>query len=272
MVFHFLYGHGFFFTGVLVVGICIGVSLSGQWIVNRLVPLSHRRSHNDVVSYAAATGGLIYVVLLAFIASTVWISYDRADSLVNQEASLAGDLFRDALVMPKSFELEALVSLHDYVQTVIEDEWPSMERGESSGQKAWQSLRAFYMALSRVTPETPVQSAVISEALARLNQLYDSRRERLRIASRPSLHPVIWCVVLLGGLITIAFSWLFGFEKSGLHKISAAMVAATLGLVIFLIVVFNYPFRGQVQVSPAPFRQTLKYMEQRLKDVLPPSS
>lgn len=259
-----VYGHSLLFTAAAVVGACVGVSLAGQWLIHRLVPLPHRRRHNDVIGFCAGTGALIYVVLLAFIASTVWIAYDRADSLVNQEASLAGDLFRDTSLLPKSFEDSASLSLRDYVQAIIREEWPNMARGERPGRQGWPLLRNFHDELGRVSVVTPVQVAVVQEMLTRLNQLYDVRRERFRISSRPSLDPVIWFVVLVGGLITIAFNWLFGFEMGGLHWASTAMIAATLGLIIFLIVVFNYPFRGQMQISAAPFEQTLKNMERRL--------
>jgi len=41
-------------------------------------------------------------------------------------------------------------------------------------------------------------------------------------------------------------------------------VAVTLGLVIFLIVVFNCPFRGQMQISSTPFERMLKHMDKRI--------
>lgn len=260
MLLNLLYGHGLFFTAIIVIGTSIVIALVGQWLTHRLVSFSNRRTHNDVIGFAAGTSGLIYVVLLAFIASTVWISYDRTDGLVEEEASLIGDLLNDAPLLPEPFASQSAVLLHDYVQEVVNEEWPKMARGERVGRQGWLFLRGFYANLGSVQTATPVQNAVVQEMLTRLNRLYDLRRERIRTSARPSLHSVIWFVVLAGGLITIAFSWLFGFEKKGLHKISTALIATMLGLVIFLIVAFNYPFRGQMLISVAPFEQILKHM------------
>lgn len=259
------YGHSLAFTAILVIGLCIGTSLLGQWVVQRLVSFNQRKGHNDVMGYAAATGGLIYVVLLAFIASTVWVAYDRADSMVNQEASLAGDLFADASMLPKAFSEPAAYALRDYLRSVVTEEWPGMASGKPAAGQGWRLLREFYTDLSRVETVSPVQNAIVQEILTRLNHLYDVRRERIRIASRPSLNPVIWLVVLLGGLLTLAFGWFLGFQKNALHYASNAMIATILGLVIFLIVAFNFPFRGRMQISPAAFETLLKYIDKRVE-------
>ncbi len=260
MLRNLLYNHSLLFTAVIVIGFWVAISVLGHWTSHRFLALDHRRSHNDVLGFAASTIGLIYVVLLAFIASTTLISYDRADNLVNQEASIASDLFNDASVLPQPFETQATVHLKQYVEEVINVEWPNMSRGEHAGSTAWPLLRNFYRELSRAHTENPVQVAIIQEMLTRLNQLYDVRRERTRIAARPSLQPVIWFVVAAGGLIMLACTWLFGFEKRGLHLLCTILIAASLGLVIFLIVAFDYPFRGEMAISPAPFERVLDHM------------
>jgi hypothetical protein len=266
-----LYGHSLLVTALLVIGLCVGVALLGQWIVHRYVSLHVRLAHNQVIGFTSATCALIYVVLLAFIASTVWVSYDRADEAVSREASLVGDLFQDASMLPKALEAETIVYLRDYSRAVVNDEWPKMAKGERAKSEGWQLIRKFYTQVSQVTGITPVQVAVIQEMISRINHLYDIRRERLRTADRGSLNPAVWLVVLLGGLITIAFCWLFGFDKNWLHVLSTVMVSITLGLVIFLIVVFNCPFRGRMQISSAPFERMLKHMDKQIQAVPPPA-
>src|SRR3546814_8564221 len=71
--------------------------------------------------------------------------------------------------------------------------------------------------------------------LTRLNDLYDARRERL-LAAHDRLQPSVWSVVLLGGLISLLFCWMFGTPHRRFHLGASALVAATFGLVIFLIV------------------------------------
>lgn len=260
-----LYAHNLQFTALFIIGLSVGISLLGQWVFHRYVPLSTRLAHNQVIGSISATCALIYVVLLAFIASTVWISYDRAEEAVSREAAMVVDLFQDASILTKPLEPEAMVDLRDYARSVVNDEWPRMAEGQPTKSEDLQRIQGFYRKLIDVRDATPVQVAVIQEMISRVNQLYDIRRERLRIASQGSLKPAVWMVVLLGGMITIVFCWFLGFEKNWIHVLSTIMVAITLGLVLSLIVVFNRPFRGRMQISPAPFEDALKHMDERVQ-------
>jgi hypothetical protein len=268
---NYLYAHSLVFIAIFVVGLCAVVGLLGQWLVYRFIPLPLRLTHNQVLGFTSATCGLFYVVLLAFIASTVWISYDRADSAVNQEASLVGDLFQDVSMVSKQFEAQTSVILRDYAQHVVTQEWPKMARGERAGGEGWQLIRKFYTELTELTETHPVKIALIQEMITRVNHLYDIRRERLRSAAGASLNSAVWLVVLLGGLISIASCWLFGFENRWLHSLTTIMISMTFGLVLFLIVVFNCPFRGETQISADPFERIWKHMDRRINASQPTS-
>jgi hypothetical protein len=62
-----------------------------------------------------------------------------------------------------------------------------------------------------------------------------------------------WSLFNCGAAITIAYTCLFGFESFGMHIAMTATVAATLALVIVMIIALDWPFRGQISVSPDPF-------------------
>jgi ABC-type branched-subunit amino acid transport system permease subunit len=59
----------------------------------------------------------------------------------------------------------------------------------------------------------------------------------------------MWAVTLLGGALTVGFSFLFGVPNFRLHLAMTGMLSASLALVIVLIVALDYPFRGQLSVS-----------------------
>jgi len=261
---NYLYNHSLLFTGFFVTFSCVIAGAIGQWMVDRFVSLQTRKDHNQVMGFASATCALIYVVLLAFIASTVWVSYDRADASANNEASIVGDLLQDSAVLSKDFETKTLVILRDYTKQVVTEEWPKMAKGEPTGSDGWGLIRKFYTELSEVPDTHPVKVALVQEMISRVNRLYDIRRERLRTAQAGSLNNAVWLVVLLGGGITLSFCWFFGFDKRWMHNLSTAMIAITLGLVILLIVVFNCPFRGKMQISSAPFEKMLTRMNKRI--------
>jgi hypothetical protein len=258
------------FTGLLMLAVFVAIGLAGQWVILRIVPLDKRRAHNDVLGAASATAGFINAVLLAFIVFVAWTSYDRAREVVSQESSLAADLFADATVLQGAIGVHVRGELFEYVTFVVDSEWPAMAngamgRGTTVRRPGWQALRHTYADLLELEPASKSQELVTGEMLKRLNLLYDARRQRLVAATGGSLSPVVWSVVLAAGFLSLAFCWLFGFETGGLHAASTSMVAACLGLVIFLIVALDRPFRGPNQISAEPFAAAQNMMKNALQ-------
>ena len=265
MLVSLLYQHGFLFTGALIVVSFIGVALLGQRIILAFVPLESRRAHNTVVSATSATAGVINAVLLAFIVFAAWTDYDKAEDGVSEEASLISDLNADASVLPNGLGLHVREELRNYVNVVVDSEWHAMadgrfEHADSSGRAGWQFLRHTYGDLLELNPTKGSETVVVAEMLKRLNQLYDARRKRLESASGGSLNRIVWIVVIGAGFLSVAFCWLLGFEEGSMHAVSTAMVAASFGLVVFLIVALDRPFRGPDQVSAKPFLSVQRIM------------
>jgi hypothetical protein len=87
------------------------------------------------------------------------------------------------------------------------------------------------------------------------NELYDARSARLS-AVQGHVPGVIWAIVFFGAAITTGYTYFFGYESFGLHMAMTAVVAATLALVIVMIIALDWPFRGQISVSADPFIMT----------------
>ena len=73
-------------------------------------------------------------------------------------------------------------------------------------------------------------------------------------------HPpnVVWWIILFGGVITVGFTYLFGFHDFRMHVVMTMTVAASLALVVVLIVELDWPFRGEVSISPDAYIKTQK--------------
>ena len=79
------------------------------------------------------------------------------------------------------------------------------------------------------------------EILQDTNEMVKYRRQRL-IASNADLPHVMWITVVIGGLITIGFTALFGCENLRLHLIMTGLLALLIGFVIYVVVQMNHPF------------------------------
>jgi hypothetical protein len=246
--------------GSVAVALMVGLALIGLIVTVRFLSLETRRKHNEFAGFNSALIGVIFAVLLAFIAVSAWGSFDKSGDDAEVEASLAGDLFNDASTMPEPARTDLVGDMRDYVDIVLNQEWPAMAVGASFGDDGWAPLYRFHKSLTQVQTENPVQVAMIAETLRRLNSLYDARRDRI-LASNGHINPTVWWVVLLGSAITVVFTYFFGMENFKIHLTMTGLVAGALALVIVLIVAFDFPFRGQVQVTPDGFKNVEHTME-----------
>jgi ABC-type branched-subunit amino acid transport system permease subunit len=69
---------------------------------------------------------------------------------------------------------------------------------------------------------------------------------------------VVWWIILFGGVITLGFTYLFGFHDFRMHVVMTMTVAASLALVVVLIVALDWPFCGEVSISPDAYSKTQK--------------
>jgi hypothetical protein len=54
------------------------IAVVGLWTVQRAVPSSLRREHNDVAGFIYEVVGVIYAVLLALVVIVVWEEHEAA--------------------------------------------------------------------------------------------------------------------------------------------------------------------------------------------------
>ena len=142
-------------------------------------------------------------------------------------------------------------TLEEYAEAVIHAEWPVQRRGElpSSG---WRPLRKLHGQLVKFQPDTRGEAVIQAEFLRSLNELYKAREARLTAAAG-HIPVVIWWIIGISGALTTAFTYLFGFHSFRMHLTMTGAIAASLALVVVLILALDWPFRGDVSVSPAPY-------------------
>jgi hypothetical protein len=59
--------------------------------------------------------------------------------------------------------------------------------------------------------------------------------------------------LLLGGIISVIYTYLFGARTFAIHVSITGLIAATIALMFVLIITLDYPFRGEVSVSSDSF-------------------
>lgn len=246
--------------GVLLVGSAVLVSLVGLSLVRRRVSVSTLREHHDVAGFIIAVLGVIYAVLLALIIVVSWESFEAAKVTVEREANGLADLFRFAEGLPAPIQEEIQEQARAYAQTVLEEEWTLMARGDMS-RRAVGILDGLWLSVTAWEPSTARESALYEASLAALRDLNNDRRLRA-LESREGFPPLLWFVLYAGATLTVGFTYFFGVENHRFQALMTALLTASIALVLFLGLALEHPFRGGVRVQPEAFHNVLVRMDE----------
>jgi hypothetical protein len=216
--------------------------------------VSIRKAHNDLAGFTIAVIGVLYAVLLAFIAIATWESFSKASDIVENESDFAGGIYLDTQGLPQAKGQPIREAVARYVSVVINDEWPIQRAGKTPDQ-GWKPLRELNTAIATIQPQNLGEAVIQAELLKTRNELYQTRSSRLS-ADQGHVPGVVWWIVFFGAAITTGFTYFFGYQNFGMHVAMTGTLAATLALVVVLIVALDWPFRGEISVTPDPFVMT----------------
>lgn len=237
--------------GICIIGGAVLLSIGGLLIVRKYIPAKKFKSHNDVAGFIFATLGVIYAVMLAFLVIVAWENFDQSDSNVVKEANSLASLYRDSEAFSPRFRIELRAALNTYVNSIIHDEWPLLAVGKSS-PRTQQLSTDIYRLYASYKPQSEAEKIFLGESIRKRNEAGELKRVRIHDA-HTGIHPVLWFVLIAGGMITITFTFFFGTENFGAQMIMTSLLAALIGLMLFTVMVLDYPFSGSVSIKPEPF-------------------
>jgi hypothetical protein len=70
--------------------------------------------------------------------------------------------------------------------------------------------------------------------------------------------------LVVGGILVVGFTYLFGLENTRSHRLIIASLAVMIALVTSTIYALDHPFTGFTRVQPRAFELVLERFEQNL--------
>jgi hypothetical protein len=242
--------------GLMIVTIYIVLSISGLCIVRRFFSSHIFKLHNDIADPLFTTLGTIYAVMLAFTMVVTWQSFDTSSKNTAREANYLADLYRDSTPMPAAFRSEIKTDLKNYVSAIITDEWANMSSGNGRSLKVQEEQQKLWKLYAGFQPKNETQKIFFTESVKKFNEACEMRRQRLLDAST-GINGILYFMLIAGGLVTIAFTLLFGTENFGPQLLMTSMLATLIGLTLFTIMSLDYPFTGDISIKPDVFKTVL---------------
>ena len=253
--------------GVLIVGGACLAAVIGLSLVQHLVPVSVRKEHNDVAGFIYAALGVIYAVLLALVVIAVWEEFGRARVTVESEANALAEIFwlTHQRPEPEGPHLQELA--RSYAEVVVEEEWPLMQQGRTplmeqtqETPRGWVLIDDIRSTLQGYEPRTEAGQELYAQGLDQVQRLADARRTRL-VQAEEGIPSVLWVVLIVGGMVTVGFSYLFGLANTWAHRLMVVSLAGVIALVLFTISAMDHPFSGGARIGTEAFELVLNRFE-----------
>jgi hypothetical protein len=244
----------------LIIVIFVVYSVIGLLLVQKYSSRSMLKDHNDLTAGLVPTVGIVFAVLIGFLVVNLWQSYDYAIKTTQTEAGLLSDLWRQAIGYPESFRNQIRWEIEEYITTVIEVEWPILQKGGQASSLAWVQIEKIEEQIITFCPKNQVETQTEQLQLSTIKAVIDTRRTRLYGAVSGFTGPV-WFVITASALLTIASTWFFGSSYFLPHLIGVILLGISVGLLVYLAITVSNPFRGKSGISPKYFKAVLATMK-----------
>lgn len=242
---------GLLFFVVVPAAAAVGVHA----IVRRIVPHDRLLPHHDVAGFLVAVVGVLYAVVLGFLVVTVWSNFNDVQNNADLEAYALGDAYGFAGGLPEPTRSQIRASLANYAYEVRDVEWKTLARGQYDEKARAMLISAIHELAVAPTPANAAfapalrRETIVSNVLSSLHDVWDHRRVRL-IESQQHIATALILAIVLGGLMVMAFVFLFGIDNAVLQLTMTGLVAGCIGLLFGVIIEFNQPYGGLIRVSP----------------------
>lgn len=252
MSFYWLYDLSSVVLCLLVVFFFVAVCLAGLLFTRRWVRRLHKidHSHNDIVGFYLAALTVFDAITLGLVAVGTWQSYTDVQLRVDREAAALASIYRDATAYPEPLRTKMQNDLRWYYHQVVLVAWPQQQRGNAPDVSGV-ALHAFQQDFMTFEPTTEREKILSAETYRAFNELTECRQYRINSINTELPGPV-WVMVIAGAILSIAATWFFHTASFSMHFWLSVVYSVLIGLLIYLILSLDNPYRGRISVSPEP--------------------
>jgi len=255
--------------GFVVVFITTLVSVVGMLFVRRNVSLATLATYHEVAGYMLSVVGTLYAVLLGFVIVDAMEHMQDVRGLVSMEASGLANIYLSSQGLPEAKRDTIRALCVQYAHEVIDDEWFTLQEGKYS-QKTFRTVFQIWKEITTYQPVTEGEQNIHQQLVSEICSMTQNHRIRV-ISSIKGVAPVMWFVLITGGVFTVIFTYFFGVADTRIQALMTMLVAVTLSLNVYLVYVFGNPMATDFGIKPGPFQLDLMIFSSFDKGEMPPA-
>ncbi|GIG56960.1 hypothetical protein Lfu02_13320 [Longispora fulva] len=247
------------FTGTGVMAAAAVVSVLGFLLVSRYVPDRWLVADSNGAGALYATIGMVYAILIAIAAIAVWEPHTDAGQSTDREAADMVEAYRSAgqLADPDRTDIQALITR--YTHEVVDREWSALSETRAADPRTAATFEELRVRVEKVEPVGDRQQTYFQQLLGRVNDAADARRTRVASADEGMPEP-LWPILILGGLVTVGFLYMFGLERTFPNGLMMATLGAMVALMLFVLYQVEFPFSHGMAVQPGAFEDAQRQL------------
>jgi len=200
--------------------------------------------------------GIIFGLLVGFVAVQVWNDFDRAKAAIASEASaLRGVvLLADSFPEEQRSRLRSLINGH--IDEAVHQEWPAMaEQRVTLATLPMTLMEALHYTLS-FNPAGESETTAQHEIVNALERAMEARRQRI-VISQSTVSSVKWAAILLEALCALIAIAMVHSDNRLTCAIALTLFATGVAICVLIIAAYTRPFTGEISVGPDLLQQVI---------------
>jgi Protein of unknown function (DUF4239) len=200
--------------------------------------------------------GVIFGLIVGFVALQTWNDFDKAKVAVTTEAGALRAVFLLDEHFPEEQQMQLRALLSRHIDEAVNREWPAMAHQRLTLATLPSALVEALHLTGSLKPQDEAQRMARREIVAALQRAADARRQRI-VISQSTVGPVKWAAILLQGLCALFGIALVHSDNRLTCFIAVAIFATGIALSSLLIAAYGAPFSGDISVRPELLQQVV---------------
>jgi hypothetical protein len=217
-----------------------------------------RTPDGPTASHAGAMISALFLLVFAIAVIVPWTVADSARQNTYAEADALVEASWAARGLPPADAASTRAALRDYARFVASDEWASLKQGRLD-QRGWDRLDDLRAAVDGLDLKDKDQQAAQDAVDGQLQALYSARRQRAVDASA-TLPAGVLVLTVVTALLVLVLPLVSGARPHGWVWVPYGLMAAIVGVGVYLVFAINHTFSGPLGVDSTAFTSALRQL------------
>ncbi len=227
------------------------LAVGGMFMVRKRISSESRKACHEVGGVMLAIVGTLYAIVVGLIVVSSQAKVDTAKQMAITEANMLSNIYHLAKTFKDPTRHNICQAVYEYSVIAVDQDWSAIEEGKikegtiPSYQKIWHEVTHY-------NPADGKESACYSTMISNIEELSAARRFRM-VSAKSNPSPVLWSVLVAGGVLIVLFTYFFCLESLLAQTIMTAFVAIFLSMNVCVIYICQNPYRAELGAKEAGF-------------------